>query len=335
MSATLPGATQIPAFLFAEGLVADPASVNLEPLAGGVSSDIWLVTAGPRKLVVKQPLLQLKVADDWQAPLSRSHSEARWLEVVSELVPGACPRVLAFDDVANVLVLQYLDPDSHPLWKADLMAGRLDLAVASAVGDRLGTIHELTSATPELAEEFANDDLFVALRIEPYLLRLVDHHPQLADPVAALVATTMSQRSALVHGDASPKNILVGPEGPVFLDAETAWWGDPAFDVAFCLNHLLLKCLLPGAQVGDLLSSVDALVSSYVAHISWEDADHLLERVAALVPALLLARIDGRSPVEYLGEAERTFVRDFAIPRIVNPPATLVEITSAWKESLA
>ena len=335
MSATMPGSLQIPAFLVAEGLVADPASVRLEPLAGGVSSDIWLVTAGTRTLVVKQPLLQLKVADDWQAPLSRSHSEARWLEEVSRLVPGACPRVLAFDPVANVLVLEYLDPDAHTLWKADLMAGRLDLVVASAVGDRLGTIHELTSADPGLAEEFANDDLFVTLRIEPYLLRLVHHHPELADPVAALVDTTMSQRSALVHGDASPKNILIGPDGPVFLDAETAWWGDPAFDVAFCLNHLLLKSLLPGAPVDALLASVDALVSSYVAHVSWEDSAGLLQRVAALVPALLLARVDGRSPVEYLGEAERAFVRAFALPRIVHPPATLVEITSAWKESLA
>src|SRR4249919_2098058 len=98
--------------LCALGLVIDPAEVVLEPLAGGVSSDIWLATEGARKVVVKQPLLQLKVADDWEAPLSRSSSEAHWLQEVDRLVPGSCPRVLAFDADANLLVLEYLDPAS-------------------------------------------------------------------------------------------------------------------------------------------------------------------------------------------------------------------------------
>ena len=112
-----------------------------------------------------------------------------------------------------------------------------------------------------------------------------------------------------MHGDVSPKNILVGPEGPVFLDAECAWYGDPAFDLAFCLNHLLLKCVWVPAAKEKLLQCFSALSSSYLQRFSPENLE---KRTASLLPALLLARVDGKSPVEYLDEAQRSFVRERA-----------------------
>ena len=114
---------------------------------------------------------------------------------------------------------------------------------------------------------------------------------------------------ALVHGDVSPKNILVGPDGPVFLDAECAWYGDPAFDLAFCLNHLLLKCVWVPSAKEKLLQCFSVLSSSYLQRFS---SGNLEERTASLLPALLLARVDGKSPVEYLDEAQRSFVRERA-----------------------
>ena len=50
-------------------------------------------------------------------------------------------------------------------------------------------------------------------------------------------------RSVLVHGDFSPKNLLVSGDRLVIIDCEVAWYGDPAFDLAFLLNHLCLKAL--------------------------------------------------------------------------------------------
>ena len=86
--------------------------------------------------------------------------------------------------------------------------------------------------------------IFHDIRLEPYLVATAGGHPDRADGAAAAGARSRPRPgAALVHGDVSPKNILVGPAGPVFLDAECAWYGDPAFDLAFCLNHLLLKCL--------------------------------------------------------------------------------------------
>jgi hypothetical protein len=229
------------------------------------------------------------------------------------------------------LALEYLEPASHRLWKADLLAGRVDLRVAAAVGDRLGLIHGLTARDPALADRFATDDLFQALRVEPYLLRVAERHHAVADAIRDVVTTTTGTHEALVHGDASPKNILVGPNGPVLLDAETAWWGDPAFDVAFCLNHLLLKCLLSGSATTALQHAAHALVDSYRTQVTWTHPDTVLGRAARLVPALMLARVDGRSPVEYLDERARGQVRAFALRALLAASADLTNLMDDWK----
>src|SRR5205085_5858894 len=136
----------------------------------------------------------------------------------------------------------------------------------------------------------------------------------------------------LVHGDVSPKNILVGPAGPVFLDAECAWWGDPAFDLAFCLNHLLLKCLWTPAARDDFLACFDALSESYLAAAEWEPRAALERRAAALLPGLLLARVDGKSPVEYLrDDASRASVRRVARQFLVAPTDRLQVVAAGWR----
>lgn len=322
-------------FLAEHRLVEDPGGAVFARLTGGVSSDIWLVTCGATRLVLKQPLAELRVADVWHAPLDRSRSEAAWLQVVGALVPNACPRVLAFDAERCLLALEYLEPDDHRLWKAELLEGRVDVETARAVGGLLGRIHSGSAGRPELASRFAHDDLFDALRIDPYLRTLAERHPVVCEALDDLVATTTGTKLALVHGDVSPKNILLGPDGPVLLDAECAWWGDPAFDVAFCLNHLLLKCLLHiGESQEQLHQAARAFVQSYAAHVDWEEPDLTLGRVGRLLPALLLARVDGRSPVEYLGPAAQERVRRFALPRILQSPPDLDSLLASWKEAV-
>ena len=171
---------------------------------------------------------------------------------------------------------------------------------AADVARRLARIHAATAADPAVAGEFPTDAIFHAIRLEPYLLATARAHPDLAAPLERLAAVTAATKRALVHGDVSPKNILVGPRGPVFLDAECAWWGDPAFDLAFCLNHLLLKCLwTPPARAG-FLACFDALAAAYLAGVDWEPPAALEARAARLLPGLFLARVDGKSPVEYL-----------------------------------
>ena len=141
-----------------------------------------------------------------------------------------------------------------------------------------------------------------------------------------LAERTSATGRTVIHGDVSPKNVLVGPDGPVLVDAECATWGDPAFDVAFCLNHLLLKGLWHPDDAAVLARAADALVAGYRSHVAWEDPDKLDERVATLVPALALARVDGASPVEYLDDAQRDEVRHRARTLLVDTPATVADL---------
>lgn len=318
------------AFLQRAGLAAPGETPAATPLAGGVSSDIWKVELRAGPVCVKRALPRLRVAQVWEAPVERNRYEWRWLQVAARIAPGSAPRVLAHDE-AFVFAMECLDGARYPLWKGELRAGRADPAFARRVGEQLGRIHAATAGDARVAAEFATDASFHAIRLEPYLLATARRHPDLAAALKALAGRTAATRVALVHGDVSPKNILVGPEGPVFLDAECAWYGDPAFDLAFCLNHLLLKCLWVPPAAPRFLECFDALARSYLATHA---AGGLEARAASLLPGLLLARIDGKSPVEYVtDEAQKERVRRVARALLLAPPATLAEARTAWQGS--
>jgi aminoglycoside phosphotransferase (APT) family kinase protein len=300
------------------------APLTCEPLTGGVSSEIYLVTgANGQSAVAKRALPQLKVAAVWEAPVARSASEAGWLEVAGELEPGLAPRLLGYSANAGWLVMEHIDPDTHRLWKAELLAGRVDVALAEEVGVQVGRLHAATAARPELAARFDTGDLFDALRLDPYLRSLLPLHPLLAPRIEQLIERTATTRRALVHGDVSPKNILSGPNGPVLLDAECAWWGDPAFDIAFVLTHLVAKSVHMPDQCLALCDAIDHLVSGYSKQVTWEPVADVLSRVATLLPALVLARVDGKSPLEYLDETSRDELRDRAMAALPGDPLDL------------
>jgi aminoglycoside phosphotransferase (APT) family kinase protein len=320
------------AFVVAAGLAGMDEPLRWTPLAGGVSSDIWRLDVGGRTICIKRALAKLKVAADWRVPVRRNLYEWRWFETVRALLPAAVPEPLAADPARGVFAMSFLTEADYPLWKAQLLAGHADVATAAAVGDRLGLIHARTARRADMAQRFPTDDLFHALRLEPYLLATARRQPAVARALTALAERTAATHLALVHGDVSPKNILVGPDGPVFLDAECAWYGDPAFDLAFCLNHLLLKHLAAPAASGALSASFTALAQTYLAHADWEPRAALEARAASLLPGLMLARVDGKSPVEYLtDEARKAVVRDVAIPLLLKPPAALTEVLGAWR----
>lgn len=304
-----------------------------EPLTGGVASDIWKVTAGSQVIVVKQALARLRVAQEWRAPVSRNASEMEWLTEAGQIVPDAVPAVLAHDPAAGAFAMTYFDPASHPVWKTELRQGRVDPAAASRVAALLVAIHNRTAARDDIARRFDNDTVFHAIRLEPYIEATALRHPDLRDALLSLSRDTLKTKRALVHGDVSPKNILIGPKSPVLLDAECAWYGDPAFDVAFCLNHLLLKAILRPDRRDALQASFKAFADTYFHAISFEPRDVVEIRTARLLPALLLARVDGKSPVEYVtAEADRERIRRVARPLIARPPIHLSIIAARWAE---
>jgi len=318
--------------MFASAGIAVAGPLRVEPLTGGVSSDIVRVTlADGRAFCAKRALAQLKVAATWEAPLERNHYEIAWLRRAGSIVPGAVPEVIAEDREHGIALLEYLPPADYTLWKADLLAGRADPEVPVRVSDALGRIHAATLNDATAAAEFPTDHLIDALRFDPYLRSIAARHPDLANSILGTMERSRGTHLALVHGDVSPKNILVSVRDghPVILDAECAWYGDPAFDAAFCLNHLVLKSIHLPALGPALIGQAGAFMRTWLAHFPPALQAEIEARTAALLACLMLARIDGKSPVEYLSATGRQTVRDIAIPLIRQPERRIDAVLEA------
>jgi aminoglycoside phosphotransferase (APT) family kinase protein len=317
------------------GLLEPGQCPSLEPLPGGVSSDIWRIDLPSGPACVKRALPRLRVSAEWLAPVERNRYEVEWMRCAAGIVPDAVPEILGADEQLGMFVMRYLDPVDYPLWKQQLSEAIAEPATAVAVGKRLVRIHGATAGDAEVASRFATDETFFAIRIEPYLLATARAHPELGNALESLAETTAREKRALVHGDVSPKNLLIGPRGPVFLDAECAWYGDPAFDLAFCLNHLLLKCLWVPSASDAFIACFQALAGAHLAGVDWEDRQAFEARAARLLPGLFLARVDGKSPVEYLtDEGDMEKVRRVAARLLTRPVAHLAEVASLWSSEL-
>ena len=278
----------------------------------------------------------MRVKATWLAPAGRAGREAAWLRVAREVDPSFAPEVLAEAPGGRMFAMAYLDETTHPVWKTLLANGQVDIAFASSVGAALARIHDATAGRPDIAARFAGDETFFALRVAPFLLHAASRHPEVVERVNALADDLATRKLALVHGDVSPKNILAGPKGPVFLDAETVVYGDPAFDLAFCLSHLLLKAVWVRQSREPMAEAFEALKDAYLKGVSWEPPGDLAARAAPLVGALLLARVDGKSPAPYLtNPVEKNFVRARAKAILLAKEISLERLASGWRKGVA
>lgn len=319
--------------LAAMGLLPPGAAFTATPLSGGVSCDVWEVRiAGSEPLVVKRALPQLRVTAEWKAPPERAATEVAWLKLAGSIVPGCAPQVAGEDLARHMFAMRFLPPQDYKLWKAELAAGHTDAAFAHTVGATLARLHAATAGRADIAARFDNGVQFFALRLDAYLLFTAGRHPDIAPKIRAVVDGIAAARIALMQGDISPKNILIGPDAaPVFLDAETACYGDPVFDIAFCANHLLLKCAWHPQYRSEYLSSFAALTQAWLDGVTWEARAEAEKRTAILLAMLLLARIDGKSPVEYLtAEKDKAAVREAARKLFAAKDVKLREVAAQW-----
>jgi tRNA A-37 threonylcarbamoyl transferase component Bud32 len=315
------------------GLVGS-AAPRLEALTGGVSSEIILVEDGDRRFVVKRALAKLRVRDDWFADTGRSGVEQAYLRVVGALLPSCVPRVLFADPEAGWFAMEYLGGDFLN-WKGQLLGGRAEPSAASRAGEALGVIHRETWGDAAIAMEFATGANFHQLRLEPYLETAARRVPDLAGPLLDEVARLQGTALALVHGDFSPKNILVTPDRLVLLDAEVGWYGDPVFDAAFLLNHLLLKALLHAEAPDAMMESARIFWTAYGKALGARADAGFEARTVRLLLCLMLARIHGKSPVEYLSEPHKQrCVVEFVRAYLPHPPGALADLLAAWREGL-
>jgi len=312
--------------LLRDGVVS--ADARLQPLSGGISSDIFLIVdEGPLR-VIKQALQQLRVVDTWMANVSRNDFEQRYLKYVSHFMPDSVPAVLANGN--GYFVMPYFD-SAYVTWKSYLLEGVAQPEHAQAAGRFLGCVHEHSSNDSDAARQFDSGENFRQLRIDPYLQAVARRHPEVDDIIRAESDRLANWRECLVHGDYSPKNMLLNGQQLIVLDCEVAWYGDPAFDLAFLISHLLLKALFHAPRDVGLQQLTQEFVVWYLhsRHLTRGEQVTLLARTAALACILLLARVDGKSPVEYLDQTRQEIVRLFTIPALqawpLNDPRELCD----------
>lgn len=299
-------------YLKRHGVFAAGASVDAESLGGGVSNVVLRAATESDCVVVKQPLANLAVEQDWPADRSRVHNEAAAargygaiLSAVDDL-PVRVPSVRFEDKEAHVIALDCA-PSASVTWKRRLLGGEVRRPVAETLARFLAASHVRAAGDETLREEFTHAEPFEQLRVDPYHRTIAERHPDVAETVETEIARLTGTTQTLVHGDFSPKNVLVGsdPADPLWvLDFEVAHWGDPAFDVAFMLNHLFIKAVNVGGGDPDrrapYLDAASTFWRTYNRRVDWS----LEHDVVRELGVLMLARVDGKSPVEYVTESE-------------------------------
>ncbi|MFI5460526.1 MAG: phosphotransferase family protein [Isosphaerales bacterium] len=318
-------------YLRDSGRVPDRAEILVRELSGGVSNIVLRVdvTSQP-PFVIKQCRERLRVAMDWRARLDRIWTEHATLQVLRTILPqGTVPHVL-FEDRSNYLFAMTCAPDDAVTWKTHLMDGRVDRDIAARLGTVLGTIHAEAPGHPSLRGILSDTSLFDELRVDPYYRTTARAHPDMAPRIVALIAAMdrpVDERT-LVLGDFSPKNILVHGGGLILLDFECAHAGDPAFDLGFFLSHLLLKTIRAAPDDAGLASRYAGLTSlfwsSYLDRRAINSAARaeLVRRGSLHAAACSLARVDGKSPVEYLDAKGQAVARSFGREALRTEPAT-------------
>lgn len=318
------------------GFLKEQDQATYTPLTGGVASEIWKVETSEQVFCVKRALPKLKVAADWFVSSERNRYEVTWCRIAREIVPGSAPRILFQNEEEMLFCMEFLDPSYFPLWKNELRNARVDPYQAETIGRNLGKIHSASAKDKKIQKQFPRTDIFHAIRLEPYLEATASKHPDLSELLFNLSRETAKNRPVMIHGDTSPKNIVLGLNGPVLLDAECACMGDPAFDLAFCLKHFLLKCLWVPKAHDSLIKCFELMVLAYLREVSWEDPTIVEARTAKLLPGLFLGRVDGKSPVEYIvKEDEKNKVRRCASDLLISPTLRLMEVVDRWKMELS
>ena len=296
-------------------------------LAGGVSNNVILAESTTRRLVFKQALGQLRVKEEWLADRSRIHREASSLRALAPLLPkGAVPVVVYQDRESFIYAMEAAPPDAID-WKTRIIQyGECSEETVRQVAAILATLIRSTLSSSMQSQsrwrdEFGDQTCFDQLRLDSYYRFTASRHPDLAAAFEEAIALARTPR-AMTHGDFSPKNILVPADGQAMLiDFEAVHFGDPGFDAGFLLNHFLLKAAhgITGAKE--------------MGRLFWRELSTALPGETWLEPSTIrhlgclhLARVDGKSPAEYLTSDEQQRVRAAAVAMITDPPKTIEEL---------
>jgi 5-methylthioribose kinase len=324
-------------YLAQHGYAKPGETIVLQALPGGVSNrTVKVQWAHGRSWVIKQSLSKLRVNADWFSSPDRIQVEAKALRWLNRSAPSGTTPQFVFEDSDNHLMAMEAIAEGHSNWKAMLLSGRIVPDYFEQFGLLLGTIHRHSSeSSREVSKEFANTTYFESLRLEPYYLYAAHNIPEASGFLNDLARETLQHKDSLVHGDFSPKNTLVYQDKLILLDYEVVHFGDPAFDVGFALTHFLSKAHhLP--EVRGLLASAAELFwqtySEEIEHLNW--ARPVEARVVRHTLGCLLARVAGKSPLEYLTPSERERQLGVVLALIARPPTTVPALIDEFLQKI-
>lgn len=327
-------------YLASCGLIREGENLEVQELGGGVSNTVVLITFpgdARKRWVAKQSLGKLRVKDDWRSDRARIFKEADCMRTLSAMLgKGMTPEVV-WEDRANFLLVMTAAPEGSRVWKNLLLAGEIDAELAEQAGNLLASVIAGSQRAAGLRQTFEDRAVFDQLRIDPYYRTVAARLPSVAPAIQQLISDSWAIRASLTHGDYSPKNMLVHDDKIFLIDFEVAHWGDPAFDVAFLLNHLLLKGIYRSQQWAQYAGAARRFWISLNRNLQETPIEGLEEMTARHLGALMLARIDGKSPVEYLtGEAVKNRVRRAAKRILLEQPLSVTDaIEIAAEENAA
>ena len=325
--------SQLITYLQSRGHLNPHETPAIKVLAGGVSNRTVLVQRkNGTDLVIKQALEKLRVKEDWFSDPARIHREAEGIRLLSKVASPGSITPLVFEDKAHQLLAMEAVPEPHVNWKHELLAGKVDTGIVTQFGQCLGRVHRTFQLDDYPADGIIQGlDFFESLRLEPYYLFSAERVPVAASFLQNLVEETRKQKLTLVHGDYSPKNILIHKGQLVLLDHEVIHLGDPAFDIGFSMTHLLSKAHhLPEVR--------NTFVEA--AHLYWDTYCQEIKDVSWLAGfgqraikhtlGCLLARVVGRSPLEYLSVGERSRQQAAVLALIETLPLRIADLIDSF-----
>jgi 5-methylthioribose kinase len=326
------------AYLLERNLLTPNEQVTIRELPGGVSNVVLYVTRpNETDFVLKQARKQLRVAAPWFCSVERVWREVETMKVCTELLTDSSTRPPILTSTPGIL---FSDSDNflygmsavanHETWKQPLLRGDVDHNVARSCGWLMGRLHGGTWSGKTLPNALHDRQFFDDLRVDPYYREIARVDSELAPAIDRLIKSLDDSICCLVHGDFSPKNLLVNEDGLVLIDFEVGHFGDPAFDIGFFLSHLALKAIRAADDFAKYVSLIDVFREAYAAEfcrlVSADELQAVNERAATNLTACVLARIIGKSQVDYLSEQQRTHVRGIASNMLLASTISLDEV---------
>jgi 5-methylthioribose kinase len=322
MSVELLDEKTVVGYLTRRGLIDSPAVVEI--LTGGVSNVVLAIGTATQDYVVKQALPELKVAIRWEADQRRAIVEANAMKLLHQITPESVPELVDFDPIEFTVTMTRL-PRSATNWKVDMLEGIVHPSIGADLGIILAKWHNFGATHPSARDEFMEDSLFDQLRVTPFYRAVAVKNPDFELLISQLVDEITTVKVTLVHGDFSPKNIMISTNlSPIVLDFEVMHTGNPVFDIAFLCAHLLCKKLRSSSQVERdiLVETTRAFLSSYQSLTIIPVSPSFTHHVAVIA----LARVEGVSPVDYLDEDAKIRVQELTKTILRNPKVTIEEL---------